>query len=455
MKVIAPIAVIVAWLPVAAAPAAAAPAAADVVREIVIKGNGKTTDDTIKTIAHIHEGDPFTPKTVRKVEIELVSCDLFKLVEVAHEPVPGGYRLNIKVKEKHSWVIAPAFYDQPNNRGGGIGFGENNLFGLNKKLLLYAQLATGDSFFIGALIDPAIRGTKYRYQADIYLLSRRDIEYRPPLAYYDQPREARLFRHQYLNGGLRGGLEVFEDATVDVRVRGAWIGYEDIQLGEGATLADVTDDPTATEVPPPGPEGVDISTELLLEYDNRINWFGLRHGDRYKLTLEHSTPLVSDFSYWYAGFRTEWARRLLDRHNVVVRSRGGFGHNLPYQQEFVNGGVELRGFKTGQFRGNLLLVGNVEYTFPVVTVMGVALRGLTFFDTSYVGYVGNYADPDSGRNYLPGHERLGSAPFKNTVGVGTRIFVRQVVLPLLGLDFGYGIERESWEVYLAIGLTEQ
>ena len=65
--------------------------------------------------------------------------------------------VHILAKDKHRWVIAPAFYNQPTNIGGGIGFGENNLFGQNQKLLLYGQIATGDSFFIGAWVDPVDR----------------------------------------------------------------------------------------------------------------------------------------------------------------------------------------------------------------------------------------------------------------------------------------------------------
>jgi hypothetical protein len=44
--------------------------------------------------------------------------------------------------------------------------------------------------------------------------------------------------------------------------------------------------------------------------------------------------------------------------------------------------------------------------------------------------------------------------FKNSVGVGTRLFLRQVVIPLLGVDFGYGLESGDFKVYLAIGLTD-
>ena len=40
------------------------------------------------------------------------------------------------------------------------------------------------------------------------------------------------------------------------------------------------------------------------------------------------------------------------------------------------------------------------------------------------------------------------------MGAGIRLYVRQVVLPLLGLDFGYGLESGGVEVYFAIGLTD-
>jgi hypothetical protein len=46
------------------------------------------------------------------------------------------------------------------------------------------------------------------------------------------------------------------------------------------------------------------------------------------------------------------------------------------------------------------------------------------------------------------------APLKNSVGAGIRLYVRQIVLPLLGLDFGYGLESGGIEMYLAIGLTD-
>jgi hypothetical protein len=61
---------------------------------------------------------------------------------------------------------------------------------------------------------------------------------------------------------------------------------------------------------------------------------------------------------------------------------------------------------------------------------------------------------DARRHYLPASDARGLSPFKNSVGLGTRLYLRQIVLPLLGLDFGYGLEARDYQIYLAIGLTD-
>ena len=160
-------------------------ASAEEIREIVIEDNKKTTSDTVELIAQIEVGDEWTPTLSDLIKQRLVTSGLFKDVEVFWDPVPGGVRVHILVKDKHSWVIAPAFYTQPTNVGGGIGFGENNLFGLNQKLLLYAQIATGDSFFIGAWVIPSIGGSRFYAQLDTYDKTSRNIEYAAPTRYLD------------------------------------------------------------------------------------------------------------------------------------------------------------------------------------------------------------------------------------------------------------------------------
>ena len=118
------------------------------------------------------------------------------------------------------------------------------------------------------------------------------------------------------------------------------------------------------------------------------------------------------------------------------------------------GGSSMRGYLNSEFRGDLNVTANLEYSLPLFSVLGLSVRGLGFFDSGYT----TFRDADNPeRNYLAAsafgdHSSL--APFKNSVGVGTRLYLEQIVIPLLGVDFGYGLEARDFQMYLAIGLTD-
>lgn len=434
---------------------ASAAANAEPIREIVVTDNHKTTSDTVELIAKIHVGDDWTPEMTDVVTARLVSSGLFRDVQVFWEPAAGGVRIHLIVQDKHSWVIAPAFYTQPTNVGGGIGFGENNLFGENQKLLVFGQIATGDSFFIGAWIIPAIAGSRFYAQIDTFLKHARNIEYASPTKYIDDPPAIRKSYINYLNGGARFGVNLFRGLALDTRLRAARVTYNRVELDTGdnprAMLEDIApnlSDPK--QVPKPGAEGWDVSTDVTLTLDRRANWYGIASGYRGTLTFEHSI-FSNDFHYYQFNASLFRAWQILERHNLVIKARGDLGHHLPFQQEFVTGGPSMRGWINNQFRGDLRTLVNVEYSVPLFTIAGLSFRGLGFFDSSYTTFLST-DNPE--RNYLPGAAARGLAPFKNSVGVGTRLFMRQIVLPLLGLDFGYGLEARDYQIYLAIGLTD-
>lgn len=422
------------------------------IAEIVVEGNHKTTDGTVLALSDLEVGQPWTDAARQHAEDELVTSGLFKRVRVDAEEVGEGVRVTLYVRDKHSWLIAPTFYDQPTNRGGGVGFGENNLLGRNDKLLLYGQYATGDTFFIGAFIDPAIRGGDWRWQLDVYLRSARTIEYAAPRAWIDDPKPVRVSRLQYLNAGLKLGKEIRDGAVLEGRLRGADVSYSDVALADGATMADLGLAADAA-VPAPGAAGLDASFEILATYDDRTNYWGIEDGTKLVLTWEHTVPF-SDFKYQYVGAKLSHALALPYQHNLVLRGVIGLGEDLPFQQEYSIGGTAQRGLENAQLRGDLRASGNVEYSAPVWSFRGLQLRGLGFVDVGYATF--NDLEPDDARfrHYVPGADARGLAPLKTSVGLGTRVFLREVVLPLLGLDFGYGVERRELEIYLAIGLVD-
>lgn len=441
-------------------------ASAEEIKDIVVQDNHKTTSDTVELIAQISIGDDWEPAMVDVIKQRLVSSGLFKDVDVYWDPVPGGVRVHLLVSDKHSWVIAPALYDQPTNKGAGVGYGENNLFGENQKLLLYGQIATGDSFFIGAWVIPAIFGSRFYAQFDTFLKSSRNIEYAAPTGYLDDPKAVRESRIHYYNGGFRLGIELFRGIKLDTRIRAAYLRYTEIHLcttdtatpnGDAscihkgnATIDDVVPGGDPSNIPKPGKEGWDISNEFDITIDRRANWYGVQSGHRYQAVFEH-TVLNSDFHYYEFNLRLFEAIQILERHNLIFKGNLDIGHHLPFQQEFLMGGTTMRGWLNNQFRGDLHVAGTAEYSLPLFTVQGLSVRGLGFWDSGYTTFL-TTDNPE--RNYLPGSQARGLSPFKNSVGVGTRLYLRQIVLPLLGLDFGYGLEARDFQVYLAIGLTD-
>jgi outer membrane protein assembly factor BamA len=455
-------------------------ASAEEIKDIVVQGNTKTTTDTVELIARIDVGDEWKAEMKDQVEKRLVSSGLFSDVEVYWETVPGGIRVHLRVKDKHSWVIAPAFYNQPTNTGGGIGYGENNLFGLNQKLLLYAQIATGDSFFVGAWVIPAIAGTRFYSQFDTFLKSARNIEYAAPTSYLEDPIAVRESRIRYLNGGFKLGVELFRGIKLDGRIRAANVAYSDLKLcstdntlpvatdsqcvhGRSATLNDLGAQGLLSDgtMAAPGKEGWDMSSEFQFTIDRRANWYGVSTGQRYQLSYEYS--LGNDFHYHRWGLSLWKGWQVLERHNLVLKGNFNTGHHLPFEQELLTGGTSMRGWINNQFRGDLQALGNAEYSFPVFTLPfpqpfgDLSVRGLFFWDSAYTTFLSTSPD----RTYLPSSQcnpanagHCLGAGFKNSVGVGTRFYLRSIVIPLLGLDFGYGLEARDFQMYLAIGLTD-
>jgi len=441
-------------------------AAAERITAIVVDENTKTSDDTVMLIADVDVGDEFSFDLLQEIKVRLVTSELFKKVDVMSEPFKGGQRITILAHDKHSWIIAPTFYNQPGNRGGGAGFAEANLFGKAKKLLLYAQIATADSFFIGGYVDPSIAGSRFSWQLDTFLRSEEVTEYAIPSSYVDHVSPVRISDMRYLNAGVKVGFSLFRAFSFNIRLRGAHVRWSNATLATGATCADVVhpddaiaagqcDDATG-RAPEPGADGFDVSTEYIVQLDRRANWYGIRTGSRYKISYETSqSALGSDFDYRYGGVEGFWGSRghLLGDDNLIIEGKVNIGEDVPMQHEFTNGGVGLRGYRVREFRGDMRAKWSVEYSVPMFTFKSLSFRALGFYDGGYAAYLDRDVAADDFRRYLP-DDRTALSPLKNGVGGGVRVYFRSVVVPLLGFDVAYGLESGDTRTYFAVGLTE-
>ena len=403
-----------------------------------IRGDSKVKPRTLGYLAHVQLGDPVGPGDVPHLQQALLSSELFKTVSVSLEDAPGGVTVVVTADDKHSWIIAPTAFILPGNTALGVGYAENDLDGTDQKLLLYAQLGTKTSLLFGTFLNPAVHGTKLTYRFDLYSFRRQLDEYDNPANDHRSFAIARTTETTYIGGGALIGWNFLWWLAADLRLRGAYVYFRDAQ------------DTNGNKVALPEKDGWDFTLQAHLTVDRRHHRYGVTWGTYAQLDLEPSVPGIDSYGYQLLQSRVYHSWRLFGEHELELRGHFSVGRHLPLHEELSIGGVsDLRGYDVDQFRGDLRAVARAEYSIPLFKYRFLAFRALGFYDTGFVGF---YNQRPGDRAYLP--NQLANTYRRNDVGGGLRVYLDNIVLPLVGFDIGYGIEGHSPEVYFEIGLTD-
>jgi outer membrane protein insertion porin family len=411
----------------------------------VIRGDSKVKPRTLGYLSRTAIGDLIGAGDIPQLEQALLSSELFKTVSVKLEPAPGAVRdgitdavIVVTAVDKHSWIAAPTVFVLPGNRAFGVGFAENNFRGVDQKFLLYGQLGTRSSLLLGSFLDPSYRGTKLTWRTDLYLYRRALDEYLNP---HDDPRSsaiARITTSTYLGAGALVGWRFRWWLIGNLRLRWAWVYFRNAE------------DPSGAPLTPPESDGWDVSLQPHLTLDNRHHRHGVSWGSYVQIMLDASIPGLDDYGYQLALLRAFHSWRLFGEHELELRGHLNVGRHLPAQEELTLGGVQdLRGYGLSQFRGDLRAVARAEYSVPLFRWRFLSFRALAFYDTGYIGF---HHRRETGRDYLANQLEGGYA--RNDAGAGLRVYLDNIVLPLLGFDLGYGLEGRSLEVYFELGLTD-
>ncbi len=429
---------------------ASAPAEADTTepKPIVgfsVRGDSKLRERTLGFLAHIAIGDDISDAAIPKVTAALISSELFKKVTITLEEAPGGYLVVATLVDKHSWFAAPTLYLLGERRAVGAGFIENNLGGFNQKLLLYAQYGTHESLLFATYLDPSVSGTPFTWRFDIYGYRRQIDEYANPTDDATDKSILRTTEVNYLGAGFTIGWTWKWWLVTDLRLRGGKMAYSNPHGPDGGPL------------PFPQDDGWDVSTQSRITLDARKYRFGVRWGPYLQLYTETTIPGLDDYDYSSVLLRAYYSWRLLEEHQLELRSGFGLGRNLPLHNDLLLGGaVDLRGYTVDRFRGDTRAFFRFEYSVPITKWRMFAFRAVTFWDSGFIGWYRPRKDVLDGGDrsfFYPSMER-GTSWFRNDVGAGFRVYVKSVVLPLLGIDFAYGIEGEAPSIYFQLGLVD-
>jgi outer membrane protein insertion porin family len=432
-------------VPADAPPADDPPAAAPRGRPIVgfeVRGDSKLQPRTVGYLAHVELGDRIDESDIPRLEQALLSSELFTTVKVElaaapGDPSPGGVVV-VTADDKHSWIAAPTAFALPGNLAFGVGFAENDFRGLDQKILLYGQIGTRTSLLFATFLDPSYHGGKLTWRTDLYAYRRNVDEYANDPAQPTSFAIERSTTSTYLGGGALIGWNWLWWFAGDLRLRGAYVYFRDAKDAGGQTVA------------APQTDGWDVTLQARLTLDHRHHRYGVTWGSYAQLVLEPSIPGIDSYGYQLMLLRAYQSWRLFDEHELELRGIFNAGRHLPLHEDLTLGGVsDLRGYDVDQFRGDVRTLLRAEYSVPLFKWRFLAFRALGFFDSGYVGF---HSRRGSDRDFLPNERSAGYV--RNDVGGGLRVYLNNIVLPLLGLDLGYGIEGHSPEIYFEVGLTD-
>ncbi len=398
------------------------------VRKIVIEGNTRTKDKVIRRELRIYPGDKFDGEKLRRSMQRLRNLGYFEDIsyDIRDTDRPDYKDLIVKVKEAQTGEFSfGAGYSTVDKFVGFVRVSQNNFDitrwptftgGGQKLSVMYERGSDIEDYWL-SFTEPWMFDRPISGGFDLY---RRSHDRETDVGYgYDEERKG-------IN--LRLGKELSEYMRIDGNLK-----------IESVDITDISDDASYALKREQGKNNLRLIGVKLTE-DHRDNVFSPKEGYYLSLSFDLAGGLLSgdkDFYRVYGDGR--YYMPFLGEDNVLsFRLRVGLEDNygdsdwVPiYERFFAGGAYSIRGYRerkvspldsnTGDpIGGESMLVGNVEYTVPVMEYVKLA----SFFDFG---------------NVWPELDDFLSGDIYYSVGVGVRV---KTPIGPMKLDYGYPLKTE-------------
>ncbi|MCK4519351.1 MAG: outer membrane protein assembly factor BamA, partial [Candidatus Omnitrophica bacterium] len=393
------------------------------IERIEIRGNDKTKDIVIRRELAVTPGGVFDGKKLRRSKRNLNNLGYFEEITYDTEPGsdPNKKNLIVNVKEtKTGEVSFGAGYSSIDKFIGFVELRQRNFDYKNFPAL------TGDGQQVTVRCE--FGSEKKRYD----LSFTEPWFFNKPLSFgfdlYNRYRSRDLYEENRLGGDLRLGWRFGDNLRLNSMYK-----LEEIKLG------DIPDWVTRENVPDVWEEegkNALSSFSLTLIRDTRDNVFNPKSGGTIENSVETTGGILGgdrEFIKYYGDLN--WYFTHFEKFTFEVRLRGGVadkynGTNMvPIYERFYAGGANtIRGYrerhvgpkKCGEpVGGNSMLIGNMEYTFPVMK----NIKGAVFYDVGNVwSEVRGFADG-----------------FKSGAGLGVRV---KTPIGPVKLDYGFRLSDD-------------
>ncbi len=400
------------------------------VDKINIRGNTKTKDIVIRRELRIKPGERYDGGKIRRSKERLYNLGYFE--EVSFDTEPGSEAakrdLAVSVKEAKTGEFSfGAGFSSVDKLLGFVEVAQNNFdignfptfTGGGQRLAVRANVGTVRRDYDLSFTEPWIFNHPVLFGFDVYnrtTLKESDIGFG--------------FNEGRRGGALRLGKEFQEHLRGDMTYRLERVSISDVNSNATNDLKREIGNNTVSS----------LTTALTL--DTRDNVFSPARGYTVTGSLETAggpfgankdfikaissgALYLSTWEKWILEFHLKggWASEFSDSKDVPI-----------YERFFAGGANTIRGYRERRIGpkdpntndpigGKSMLIGNVEYTFPIVEV----LKGAVFYDT---GNVWRRAGD------------IGTGTFRSAMGAGMRV---KTPIGPVKLDWGYPLNPPSGE----------
>lgn len=391
-----------------------------------VKGNKKTKDKVILREMRQEVGTPFNAKLARRSMQRVYNLGFFEDVNIKMNPgvEPNAIVMEINVKEKRTGTFGiGAGYSTADGIIGMVSITDTNFHG------------TGDS--IGIMYEKSgdetdAHGYTFTYRhpwLDSKETAMRFQFYNRTYAYNDYDTNGRFkeeYMRKYSGGEFTFSRPISEYSTNFITLRHRKDKYvRHVSSGNAGNRS--TEEYSSWRK-----KNFGLTRSIILEHvtDTRDNIYEPTTGNKVNLSLELGGILGGDFDYQKASIEHQHYVKAGD-HNQVWAMRGMYGYGRGDLTEFnqfrLGGQGTLRGYRDDQFRGERMILGSLEYRFPLAK----KIQGAIFTDWGGAWATG-----------------LRPENIKGSVGLGIALNT-----PMGPLRFDYGRGSQGGRFHFSVGTS--
>lgn len=393
-----------------------------------VKGNDKTKDYVITREMRMKPGEVFNSEKARRSMQRVYNLGFFEDVSVRLLPGqqdPNNIIMELTVVEKRTGSFGiGAGYSSQDGLLGMVSIGDTNFRGTGDSVKAMYEFGGDDGDDSGYSISYTRPWLDEKQTSGTFRIYNRKYEYDD---YDNDGDEIETYNKKNEGYELNFGRPINEYTTnfLGFKInKTEYRGHEDGLDRSGPAYADWRENNF-------GETRSIIASQVR---DTRDNIYFPTEGSRTSIGVEYA-GLGGDFDY--TKFTLSGQKYYKVGHAQVIALRGSVGYandDLPENAAFEVGGQNsVRGYRDDQFTGKKMVMGTVEYRFPIVN----KVQGALFVDAG---------DAWGGKSYGPWNDVEEDFNLHASAGVGMQL---QTPIGALRLDYGWG--EDGGRLHFTVG----